>query len=411
MWLRLHVEIARNREQPVEHLANGKLTNRFTAHRLANSPQRGRELVHVVIAWDILRLEVNLRNAAIVAGGQPIENFREPHARASIDPAHDAEINGSDGPIRFHEQIPLVHVGMKEPGGNGLLQESEDKPAGYFVGIVARGLQRLGIADFNAIDPVDGHHTPIGTIPVDTRNFVSFGPDHMLGEFRSAGCFAPQIEFPIGPALEVGNDEPGAKAGSFHTETLQMSCRPFIGIYVTREPFANAGPQDLYGNLPAVGGRCAVDLGDGGRSDRHRIEFRPESFERLLETGFDACPDLFEGNWRQIVLQFQQIARRLFANKIWPRGKGLAQLDGGRPDVPESPRVIALPTGACESYPTGELRHAAHGTRCVGIVFDPYQRTVSRKGDAPLEEPPDMRCWSRHQVRLSIPNGWRPSRP
>ena len=31
------------------------------------------------------------------------------------------EIDGSDGPIRFHEQIPLVHVGMKESGGDGLL--------------------------------------------------------------------------------------------------------------------------------------------------------------------------------------------------------------------------------------------------------------------------------------------------
>src|SRR6185437_10574658 len=75
---------------------------------------RGREFLYAVMRRHILRLEVNLRDAAIVAGDQPVENFREPDSRAPVDPAHDSEIDRSDPPVGEGEQIPVVKVGVEE---------------------------------------------------------------------------------------------------------------------------------------------------------------------------------------------------------------------------------------------------------------------------------------------------------
>src|SRR3546814_17994487 len=72
----------------------------------------------------ILGLEMDFRHAAIVAGEQPIKNFRQPDARPPIDAAHDTEINSGAVPVWRDEQIALVHVGMEASIRNRLPQES-----------------------------------------------------------------------------------------------------------------------------------------------------------------------------------------------------------------------------------------------------------------------------------------------
>src|SRR3546814_17202336 len=80
----LHVEIARDREQPVEHLPDAEFAHRLAAHRLADRAQRRRELLDAVIVGDVLRLEMNLGDASVIAGREAIENRGGPAERKGV---------------------------------------------------------------------------------------------------------------------------------------------------------------------------------------------------------------------------------------------------------------------------------------------------------------------------------------
>ena len=79
-----------------------------------NGAQCGRKFIDIVIVGHILRLEMDFGDTAVIAGGQAIENFRQPQTRLPIDPPHDAEINRSNAAIGGDEQIALMHVGVEE---------------------------------------------------------------------------------------------------------------------------------------------------------------------------------------------------------------------------------------------------------------------------------------------------------
>ena len=143
--LGLHVEIAGDGEQPVEHLADRKLAHRLAAHRLAHRAQGRGEFVDRVMRGHILRLEMDFGDAAVVAGGQAIEDFGQPLPRAAVDPAHDAEVDRGDGPVRLDEQVALVHVGMEESGADRLAEEGEHQPLGERGQIVPGCDQRLAV--------------------------------------------------------------------------------------------------------------------------------------------------------------------------------------------------------------------------------------------------------------------------
>ena len=70
---------------------------------------------------------MDLGDAAVIAGDEAVEDFGEPHPRAPVDPAHDAEIDGGDTTVRQREQIPVVKVGVEEAVHHRLPQEGADQ--------------------------------------------------------------------------------------------------------------------------------------------------------------------------------------------------------------------------------------------------------------------------------------------
>ena len=123
MRLRLHVEITRDRKKAVEHLPDRQFANGFAARWLTDRTQRSREFVDIVIAWHILRLEMDFGDALIIAGCQAIENFRQPETRLPVDAAHDAKIYGNNRAVDADEQIALMHIGMEKAFRNRLPQK------------------------------------------------------------------------------------------------------------------------------------------------------------------------------------------------------------------------------------------------------------------------------------------------
>ena len=182
--LGLHIEIARDREQPVKHLADRQFAHRLATHRLAHGAQRGRELIHRVIARHILRLEMDLGDAAVIARGQAIEDLGEPEPRAPINPAHDAKIDRGNRAVRLHEEVALVHIGVKIPMADRLGQEGNHQPASQFGQVNPAGVQRGAVADLDPVDPLNRQDPAVGAVPVDPGDAIAVKALHRLGQFR-----------------------------------------------------------------------------------------------------------------------------------------------------------------------------------------------------------------------------------
>ncbi len=82
--------------------------------RLADRAYRLREILDPVIARHIAGLEMDLRDALIIARDEAVEDFGKKPPLLEPEPAHDAEIDRGESALSIDEQISLMHVGMKE---------------------------------------------------------------------------------------------------------------------------------------------------------------------------------------------------------------------------------------------------------------------------------------------------------
>ncbi len=128
-----------------------------------------------------------------------------------------------------------MHVGMEETGADRLGEEGQHQPLGDQRQTVPGCLQRRDIADLDPVDPCDGEHAPVGTVPVDFRNRVALKAGHRGAELAGRGGFAPQIELAHGPAAEILDRQPRAQPHGLAAERLEMGGGPFIGLDVARE--------------------------------------------------------------------------------------------------------------------------------------------------------------------------------
>jgi hypothetical protein len=291
-----HVEVAGDREQPVEHLADRHVLHRKPADRLADGAQRRRELGDIVVRGHIARLEMDLGDAGIIAGDQAVEDLGQPQPRLAVDAAHDAEVDRGDAPVGEREQIALVEIGMEEAVRNRLAQERAHQAAGEDIACRARPRPALRLRELDAVDPFERQHLAGGALPVDLRDHEIRLGLHALGQLRGGGGFAAQIELARGPALEGLDDQARAQARCLAAHALDLGGGPFIGVDRPGELGLDAGAEHLYRDLAAVGGDCAVDLRDRGGADGMLVDFGEKvSSGRPYEAALDPLADHRKG--------------------------------------------------------------------------------------------------------------------
>ena len=76
---------------------------------------------------DVARLEMDLRDALVVAADEAEQDLGEEPALLAPEPAHDAEIDGDDAAILVDEEISLMHVGVEKPVAQRVAQEGLDQ--------------------------------------------------------------------------------------------------------------------------------------------------------------------------------------------------------------------------------------------------------------------------------------------
>ena len=105
--------------------------------RLADRPYGLREILDLVHARHIARLEMHLRHAPVIALDEAIKDFGEKAPLVKTEAAHDAEIHRGEAPLRVNEQISLMHVGMEKSIPHRGAQEGLNDVAAEVLQIVA----------------------------------------------------------------------------------------------------------------------------------------------------------------------------------------------------------------------------------------------------------------------------------
>ena len=98
----------------------------LTGRPRIGSPTARSAVANSSILWwrrHILRLEMDLGDAAVIAGDQAVEDLGQPDPRLPVDPAHDAEVDRREPAVGQREQIALVEVGVEEAVDHRLAEE------------------------------------------------------------------------------------------------------------------------------------------------------------------------------------------------------------------------------------------------------------------------------------------------
>ncbi len=171
--LHLHVEAPRRLEQAQQHLGEGDLLERLVVDGLADRAHRGLEFVDPRGFRHPAALDMQLRDAAIVAVEEGHEIFRQIMLIARLQGADDAEIHGGIARISriidLHEDIAGVHVGMKEIMAEHLREKDLDAVLGQLGDVRAARPQLLDTADDDAVNALHDHDVLAAVVPVNLR--------------------------------------------------------------------------------------------------------------------------------------------------------------------------------------------------------------------------------------------------
>ena len=331
---------------------------------------------------------MDFRDAAVIARDQPVQDFRQPQARAAVDPPHDAEVDRGDPIARQREQISLMQVGMEKAVRDRLPQKGVHQYPRQHRQIIARLHQRGAVRQLDPVDPFDRQHAAGGTRPIDRRNDEIRLRGHAFGQFGRRRRLAREVQVPCGPALEGFDDEARLQACDLAAHRLDLRRGPFIGVDRAREILFHAGTQHLDRDDTAVGGARAMHLRDRRGTDRDFLDMREQRVERSAEALAHHIAYRLERHRRDGILQPQQVAGGCLADDIGAGGERLAQFDRGRPQRLKSVGV-ARHLGHTRAQPC-QSQQAPQPQRRVRITLDPAQRTVTGQRSAPFQKPPGM---------------------
>ena len=81
-------------------------------------------------------------------------------ARVFVQPAHNAEVNEGKPAGVVDNEVSLMHVGVKKPGVQRLLQEHMNDEPRERLAVDAAFVERGDVAEGRAVDPFDGEDAP-----------------------------------------------------------------------------------------------------------------------------------------------------------------------------------------------------------------------------------------------------------
>ena len=276
----------------------------------------------------------------VIARDEAVQDFREEQTLLDAEPAHDAEIDGNEPAVIVDEQIPRMHVGVKEAIAQRVAEEGLDQRPCQLRQVEALGDKARAIGQRRGVDPFQREDFLGGAVPVHSRHAKIRIVLGVLGHFRERSRFQAEIHFDGDRAPQGIDHFDNAKPPRLGGKIFGVPRDKGEGAKVGMETPLDAGPQHLHGDGPGpVGG---LDLGPMHLRNRGGGDRRPEACEaradRPAERGGDHRFRLLLRERRHLVLQMLEIARKRGTDHVGARRQKLTELDVARTEPRERHR-------------------------------------------------------------------------
>ena len=142
---------------------------------------------------------MQLGDAPVIAIEKREEVFGQVALVVGRQRADDAEIHRQITRLlrvfSIDEDVPGMHVGVKEIVAEYLLEEDLDTAFGEDLEVHTLRTQGVEFADGDAVNALHHQHVGPGVIPEHQRVINEFRPEPIAPQQRAVGAFAHQIEF------------------------------------------------------------------------------------------------------------------------------------------------------------------------------------------------------------------------
>ena len=356
-----HIEQAGNLEEEGEEFRHGNLVGRALVDRLANGADGLGEIIDRMAGGDVTRFEMDFGDAAVIAGDEAEQNFREETALLEAQTAHYAEIDGAEAAIFVDEQIAGVHIGVEKAVAQGLAQEGLDDGAAKGDAVMAFGDDGIDIVQRGAVDPFHGENFTRGQIPIDGGDAEIRVVAGVFRHFGQSGGFETEIHLHGHGARERFDDIDEFQAAGLGGERFEESRGIGHGAEIAAEAIADIGAQDFDRHGLALKGGGAMHLRDGGGGDG-LAEFGKNLIERLAECGLYRVDRIRLGEGGNAILQTFEIAGDADADDVGACGHELAEFDVGRAEAGEcGDEALGAVGGAAAFDEAGNADQGADG--------------------------------------------------
>src|SRR5690606_24104473 len=400
--LNLHVELARGLEEPEQHEAERDVLQRPIEDRLADRAHRRLELVDARLGWDPPGIDVQRRDAPVVAAEEREEILGEIMLILVAQRADDAEVDRDvAGTLRVRdvdEDVPRMHVRMEEVVAEHLREEDLDAVLGEQTDVRAARLEERDVADRDAVDALHRQHVGPAIVPVDLRHVELVRVREIALQLRRVRGLAQQVDLVHQRLLELLDDLDGPQAPSVRPVALGEPRELIEHLDVALDQSTDIRTQDLHDDLGAVDEPRRMHLGDRRGGERLALEMREDLGDRTVERTLEQRERDVRRERRHLVLELRELVRELGRQQVAARRHGLAELHVDRPELlerepeplPERPRL--------DRRPGQELLQPRERPEQVGVPDDLVEPVAEQRPLDAQESERQPQAAERHQV-------------
>ena len=259
-----------------------------------------------------------------IAAQQAFQEYRNTFFHRRGELGYCAEVEKDDPPVRAHQDVTGMGIGMVEPVAEDHLAVGGQYPLGQYLQIQPGRLQGFAVGNLDAFNEFGGQHPLRGAFADHCRE-AYLGITGKIG-----GDLLDVIRFLL--KIQLGQDHL-ADLGEIGVETTDaqhpshQAQQALDGGEVDAGNRLDVGILHLHRHHPPVMQAGFMHLGQGGAGDGLRFKFGEERFRAFAKLLANPGDHLLQRARRDAVLQLLQFPAKILREKIAHDADQLSRLD------------------------------------------------------------------------------------
>ena len=274
-------------------------------------------------------------------GGHPlvvaVEKRQEIHRQIVLvvvgQAADDAKIQRDIAPVRRHQDIAGVHVGMEKPVTKHLGEKNLHAKAAQLLQIHPGLAQAVDLPHRNAVHPRQRQHVAGAGVPEHFRHDQHRRVGKIAAQLRGIAGLVHQVQLVVQVFVELGHHFARAQTLAVHQQALGPAGQRAQQRQILLDHRQDAGAQHLHRHLAAVVTARLVHLRHRGAGNRRFVKLGKRLIDRFAQAGFDHLARLAARKRRHPILQQRQLVGVFRWQQVAAGGQHLAEFDKNRPQA------------------------------------------------------------------------------